>query len=261
MCSLDDIPHHQSHVIPNPIIRFDELNRRERDDLCARMNELTEKIIREFLSFQSQTLDAIRGNVCCNNLMATLHRVVKFSGKEVTEVDVFMKVLPYCSYFNYGILETIVEVHNLDKDPLEKYLVAFRQYCQAMPCIETVCGDTTPTPGRYSVEFKLTGKRNEIKVDTVQSIRRNIAGHLGINYSALYLLFVKNGCVLFGFLVPDFIVESSFSFFEDRQIIALCMEIGVISITIHYPHGVQVNDALAVLIVYDICLYIFRLWR
>ena len=147
MCSLDDIPHHQSHVIPNPVIHFDELNKRERDNLRARMNELTEKIICEFDKFQNQVLDVIRGKVNRDNLIVTLHRVVHFSGKEVTEVDVFMKVLPYCSYFNYGILEKIVKVHNLDTDPLEKYLSAFRQYCQAMPCIETVCGDTASTPG------------------------------------------------------------------------------------------------------------------
>ena len=64
--------------------------------------------------------------------------------------------------------------------------------------------------------------------------------------------------------MPDFIVESSFSFFEDKQIIALYTEIGVMSITTHYPCGVQVNDRCMrnlFLIVYDLCLYIFRLWR
>ena len=207
------------------------------------MSELTEKIIRQFKKFLNQVLDAIRGKVNHDNLIVTLHRVVHFSGEERTEVDVFKKILPYCSYFNYGILETIVDVHNLDTGPLETYLSAFGQYCQAMPCIETVCGDVAPSMGRYSVEFKLTGKRNEIKGDAVQSIRRKIASHLGINCSALYLLFVKDGCVLFEFLVPDFIIESSFSSFEDQQIIALYTKIGVISITIHYPCDTQVKDA------------------
>ena len=241
MCNLDDIKHYQSHKLSNPIIRFGELNEREVKDLHARMNELTEEINREFLKFQNQMLDAIKGKVNRDNLIVTLHRMIHFTGKEATEVEVFLKLLEYCSYFNYGPLETIVKVHNLDEGPLEIYLSAFSLYCKAMPCVETVCGDVTPTPERYTVEFKVKGEHNKFKPDTIESITRKIAGHLGINYSALYLHFIKNGCISLEYLVPDFIVESSFSFCNDKQMIALYTEISVISVTIHYPYGVKVN--------------------
>ena len=205
------------------------------------MNTLTDNIVIDFKKFQNQMLDAIEGNVKCNNLIVTLHRMVPFTGKEATEVAVFLKTLEYSSYFNYGLLETIVKVHNLGKGPLEEYLSAFSQYCKAMPCMETVCGDATTTPETYNIVFKVQGECDKFKPDVAESITRKIAGHLGINYSALYLHFVENGCVSLEYLVPDFIVESSFSFFNDEQMIALYTEISVISITIHYPDGVKVN--------------------
>ena len=244
MCNLEGIEHHRSHVMPNPIIHFSSLSKHDREDLRAKMNELTEKIENEFCKFQKWVLECIvGGKIDCNTLVATLRNEVQFTDEVKAEVDVFMKIIPsYCSYFNYGLLEKIVDVYGLDKAPLEKYLSAFSQYCQAIPCIETVCGNESTTPGRTTVDFKLKGlKRDILKPDHVQSIKRKIASHLGVKYSALYLLFVKKGCVLLVFLVPDFIVKRSFPL-SDKQKIALYTELNVMSVTIHCPNLVQVYD-------------------
>ena len=199
VCNLEGIEHHRSHMIPNPIIHFSSLSKHEREDLRAKMNELTEKIEYKFCKFQNWVLKCIvGGKIDRNSLVATLHNDVQFTDEDKTEVDVFMKILPHCSYFNYGLLEKIVNVHSLDKVPLEEYLSAFSQYCRAMPCIETVCGNESTTAERTTVYFKLKLKRDILKPDHVQSIQRKIASHLGVNYSALHLRFVEKGCVFTG---------------------------------------------------------------
>ena len=141
------------------------------------------------------------------------------------------RIKRYCSYFNYEVIETLILADGSDKDKmyLEEYIKAFSEYCIAMPCAEEICGHESGKSTRTKIKFKLDFNRAQLKPDAIKRIGRNIAKHLGIRPSSLYLCRVKDGCVLLEFLVPTFIVEHLFPL-SNAQIIALYTEVKVLAI-------------------------------
>lgn len=159
-----------------------------------------------------------------------------FRDEELTALkavpDLFELIQPHCSFFNYEILETLVEIcgSSQDKGYLKEYTEHFSEYCKAMPCAEKVCGNVNPGSKRTQIVFKLDYELSQLQTDTVKSIKDNIAEHLGVKSSALYLSAIKEGCVLLEFYVSTFIIDQIFPL-SDEQIIALYTEVKVLHIS------------------------------
>ena len=241
-CDLNKIQHHLSSLkMNNPVVYLPELNKEDREDLLIQMSEQTRKINIAFHTFHEEVFQSVRDKIDRESLVTGLANDIEFTEDDKTTADVFRKVLHHCSYFNYDLLEMIVKMFGLDKTPLDKYLGTFSQYCQAMPCIEEVCGSAGSTAGQTKVTFKLDKiERHELTYQELRRLKGKIAGHLGIRPSALYICFIKGGCVLIECLVPTFIIERVFPL-SDSQIKALDNDLKMKMMTVYYPSKSQVS--------------------
>ena len=211
------------------------------EDLRAQINELTKEIDLQFEKFFNAIFSSFRNKkeVDCDNLVVTLtSKEAVFEKAELdrteTICDVFRIIKSHCSYFNYEVLKTLIEVHGSDQDKLylEDYNKAFTEFCKAMPCAEGVYGNEISKSGRTKLKFKLDYDLGQLKPSNVQTIKNNIARCLRLRPSSLYLCQVKEGCVLLEFLVPDFIVAKVFPL-SDSQIVDLYSEVKLLSIERH----------------------------
>ena len=240
LCDLSRISHSSSSFdkVKNPIVRFNELHEDDLEDLYAQMNQLTKVVQKEFLTFLAHIHDSFKQHVDYNTLILILERdeILIFKDADFSAAkdvsDVFRAIRPHCSYFNYEILQTLVEILGSaeDKQRLQKYLTAFKQYCNAMPCAETICGTAKGSSKRLKLSFKLNYDRETLKPDQLRSIKCTIAQHLNIRPSSLYLCTVKEGCVELEFLVPAFLCERIFPLTEAQKE-ALCREVKALAIT------------------------------
>ena len=235
---MDEIPYTKStHGISNPIVCFETLNKYDLEDLHAIMRRLTNVIKTKFATFFDNVYKSFVESIKDYRrlFLALKNKHPIFRDEEITKlkavVDVFELIQPHCSFFNYEILETLVEICGSprDKGYLEEYIGHFSEYCKAMPCAEKICGNVDPGSERTQVIFKLDYELNQLKTDTVKCIKDNIAEQLGVRNSALHLSTIKEGCVILEFFVPTFIVNQVFPL-SDQQIVALYTKVKVLHI-------------------------------
>ena len=232
------------------------------------MNQLTKVVQKEFLSFLANIHDSFKKHVDHNTLILLLERdkILIFedcnaelsAAKDVS--DVFRAIRPHCSYFNYEILQTLVEILGSaeDKQRLQRYLTAFNQYCSAMPCAETICGTAEVSSKRLKLSFKLNNYDIEtLKPDQLQSIKCTIAQHLSIPPSSLYLCSIKEGCVKLEFLVPAFLCERIFPLTEAQKE-ALYHEVKAVSITCDGQKHSVVRELLYPSIIDELYIYLIQ---
>ena len=236
--SLNEIPHTKSsHGISNPIVCFEKLNQYDLEDLHAIMRRLTSVIKSKFTTFFDKVyksfVETIKDYRRLALALKNKHPI--FRDEEIANLkavaDIFELIQPHCSFFNYEILETLVEICGSpqDKGYLEQYIGHFSEYCKAMPCAETICGNVDPGSERIQVIFKLDYELSQLRADTIKYIKDNIAQHLGVKNSALHLSTIKEGCVILEFFVPTFIVNQVFPL-SNQQIVALYIEVKVLYI-------------------------------
>ena len=216
-----ECPHTSSSLpISNPIISFEDLDEYDREDIFAQMNEFTKKINIKFKKLLSQVFESLTEmHVNHESVVLTLTQddVMVFDendtiGEAKDMFAVFKAIRPYCSYYNYDLLQLIIEVHGStrDKESLEEYIKSFTAYCEAMPCAEEICGNDDCKNKRIRLRFKLDFDRQRLKVDYVKSVTRNIARILKIKSCSLYLRSITEGCVLLEFLVSSFLFHHIF---------------------------------------------------
>ena len=225
--------------VSNPIIRFEDLNEDQCENLFAKMHELTKEINSKFKKLRNKVYESLKTrHVDHSNVVLTLTKddVMIFDrndklDKAANMFDVFKAILPRCSYFNYDLLKLLVEVHGSseDKAHFDKYLQAFTDYCEAMPCAEEVCGNGDSTTNQTKLKFKTNFDRQRLKPDDLRGIKCNIASHLKIPPSALYLKNIEEGCLSLVFLIPSFLFGHIFPL-SDEQKAALYNEVKVITI-------------------------------
>ena len=238
-CDLGKIPRCKpSFEVANPVVQFNDLEEDDLEDLFAKIDELTKKIKLEFAKFFDKVFVSFRDSheVDLDRLVLTLINDEKlFKEDELAGTrsvyDVFKAIRPYCSYFNYDVLEMLVKINGSPqaKGYLKMYLQAFSAYCKAMPCVEKLCGSEDTNLKRAKLKFKLDFDRQQLKPDAVRTIKCKIADHLGVRPSALYLCRIEEGCISLTFLVPTFITGLLFSL-SDAQKIALHEDVKTLSI-------------------------------
>ena len=185
-------PHKSSDSLPvsNPIIHFEDLGADQRENLFAKMHELTKEINSKFKKLLSKVYESLRArHVDHSSVILTLTEddVMIFDRSDKLDeakdmFDVFKAIRPHCSYFNYDVLKLLVDVHGSSEDKayFDEYLQAFTSYCQAMPCAEEVCGNGGSATKQTKLKFKTNFNRQHLKPDALSGIKYNIANHLKI---------------------------------------------------------------------------------
>ena len=232
-CDLENLPHRPSNLrVSNPIVSFDSLTDNQREDLLAKMNELTKRINSEFQKLLNQIFESFKKRISCDSLALTLlaNNICDEENLdgETSMFRLFKMMHPYCSYFNYELLHNIVTVHGSPQDQknMQRYIDSFAEYCKAMPCTEEVCGNDI-TQDTLKLKFKLDFDREQLKPDAVQKIKWDIARRLDIRPCSLHLSRIKDGCVLLEFLIPSFLFDHIFPLWDEY---ALYTQLKVISI-------------------------------
>ena len=241
-----ELPHKSSASLPvsNPIIHFEDLDKHDRGVLFDQMQDLTKEILLKFKKLQSKVYESLKTRCDHTSIILTLTKddvMIFDSDDELIKArnmfEVFIAISPHCSYFNYDLLKLLVGVHGSAKDKadFEEYLQDFTSYCQAIPCAEEVCGNGGSGSKRTKLKFKTTFNRQRLKPDVLRNIKLNIAKHLRITSSALYLSSIKEGCLSMEFLIPSFLFERIFPL-SDKQKTALYNEAKVTSIYCEEPN-------------------------
>ena len=211
------------------------------------MSDLTVNVNKDFKKLRNQVFESFKQRVDHNSVILTLTQddVMIFDHdddihKAKDMFEVFVKAVhPHCSYFNYELLQLLVEVHGSpeDKVRMEEYLQSFARYCQKMPCAEEICGNGDTDIRRVKLKFKIDFDRQRLKPEILRRIKYNIAHHLKIQPCSLYLRSVKEGCVLLEFLLPLFLMKRVFPL-SNAQKAALYSEEKIIDIQCDDPRFV-----------------------
>ena len=201
------------------MVSLSSLDEDDLEDLQAQMRRLKKQIHLEFQKFFDKVFTSFRDSKTVDRdklVMTLMNEETIFEKEELNQTstvsDVFMLIKQHCSYFNYEVLQTLIEVNGSgqDKRCLEEYTQTFSEYCKSVPCTEGVYGSESAESKRTKLRFKLDYDLERLNPCAVKAIKDDIARHLGVRPSSLYLCQVKDGCVLLEFLVPTFIVERIF---------------------------------------------------
>ena len=252
------IPHKRSSLpVPNPIIVDPTtLSSDEQEDLEAQISDLNKKIHRKFLKLDAELFKSLRRRITAADLVQTLmkHCMVHPTGsqhnvsvlQEFTDAlkaaksieEVFYIINPYYSYFNYELLQTIVEVHGSpkDKEMMQQYLDDFSEYCKKVPCVEFY-GESPSSnlPKQTKLKFKLKYEMDLLKLEHIREIRRQIAKILKVRSSVLFLHSISDGCTEITFLIPKFLMEKLVNI-SDEERSTLHKEIKMISMECDAAH-------------------------
>ena len=255
VCEKAEIPYtHSSLAIPNPIIA--ELSSDDQEDLTAQMEELKFNIHKEFLKVQNKLMESMTNRVSPASLVMTLKShctvypasksrnasILKEHMKELSDAkevqDVFSIICPFFCYYNYEMLQVIIDVHGTEEDKknMQQYLQNFSEYCKKIPCVEFHDKCDPPAqpaksskPPRTKVKFMLEIEMDSLKGEDIKRIQRNIAKILGIKSSVLYLQHVESGSLIITFIVPTFLVGHLFTLIYD-SISTLREEIKIVTV-------------------------------
>jgi hypothetical protein len=224
ICKLAEIPHKQSSLhIPNPVVQFSELSIDEQEDLQAQIQHLKLEILRKFLKFEAELVNSLHERITPANMVRTLmNRFTEYSPKSMYKTsllqeheqallnakdieEVFRIIHPFYSYYNYELLETIVEVYGVDKDKerMRQYIDDFTNYCRRVPCMEFYDDHCQKSMKRVKLKFKLDYDEKHLMLADIKNIQRCISKILNIRSSVLLLHSVEDGCIAITFLVPD----------------------------------------------------------
>ena len=140
--------------IPNSVVQYSELSIDEQD-LQAQIEELKFEIHRKFLKLEAELVNSLHERIAAADIICTLmkhctmyptesmynisllqeHKQALLDAKDLKEV--FIIILPFYSYYNYELLQTIVDVHGSerDKEKIRQYILEFSNYCRRVPCI------------------------------------------------------------------------------------------------------------------------------
>jgi len=136
-----------------------------------------------------------------------------------TAEEVFHILRDYHSFFNYGVIESIIGWFGTpdNKKQLEAYKERFKGFCkrrtfECPPDIFGHCADK----GKSDLVVKLQGAMDPSLTD-VTDLRYTLSDILEVKPDTLYLYGIKEGCVELMFQVPSFIVEDIFPLSVEQE--------------------------------------------
>ena len=236
ICDEADIPYTPSSLgIPNPSVDFSELSFDDQEDLLAQIEGLKEEITVKFLKLQSDLITSLKRQeninplLLANTLLTYTHDIADGShGRSCASLfqhhhqnlveakrieEIFIIINPYLSYFNYELLQVIINTHGTDKDKqnMQQYLSDFSEYCKRVPCVEFHEESDCNKTKRTKIKFKLDYNKTHLKLGDIKHIQRRIASILKLKPSVLFLYRVDDGCIVFTFLIPkstfDYVID------------------------------------------------------
>ena len=125
--------------------------------------------------------------------------------------DVFRLLINYRSFFNYHIIEHIIDIFGTEEDRknLSAYKEALKVFLKrrVFECPENIC---KPLDGDHRTDLVVKiGKSNsetEFSMAEILNYQAIVSEILGLNIAALLLCNISKGCVQLVFQIPKFVV-------------------------------------------------------
>jgi len=125
----------------------------------------------------------------------------------------------YWSFFNYELLEHIIQVFGTpeDKSKLQKYLDDLKKFCQRR--IFEVPAHVYGNERKEQDWVKFTVKLDDEvqKLQDLCQVKSKIAEIIGLRLSALYLCHIARGCVEVVFMIPQLVAQKTFPLTDGQQ--------------------------------------------
>ena len=136
--------------------------------------------------------------------------------------DVFIILSSYISFFNYEIIERIVNIHGheSDRENLREYLSRFKEFChrrahEKIPLfVDCLPEEPTCTVLKVKVESDFP---KDYTVRAITLFRAKLCEILGVTEPCLRLLSIEEGCILLTFFLPKFVVPHVFPLSSDQK--------------------------------------------
>ena len=220
-----------------PFLDVPNLGEADRIDLEHRLRSDTKKMGTKFSSFtlflekslKAQKIPLEDVASCVLSLPAFAEDISKklFEKEDKEAIQqaesvtkLFIVLRPHLSFFNYEIMEHLVEHHGSadDHKRLEEYLTAFNAFCQrsVFEVPPYVYSSRSRTDCKvFSVKCT---ERVATTLEGVQVIRGKIADVLGLRASSFQLCFILKGCMELRFLISTAVAEHIFPVSPAKQL-------------------------------------------
>ena len=152
----------------------------------------------------------------------------QFEDPSTTVANVWSVVGDYISFFDYDVIETIVDTLGTDQDKqnMAEYKKIFEAYACRRLFIE-ISSDSSPClkEGNVLLFVMLDSSYDDCEIGHLKLLQRNLSKMLKLNNGVLQLRKIRKGSVQLVFEMPDFITDIVFPLLPDEE--AALQELGV----------------------------------
>ena len=213
------VPKTKKKEILFPYLNVSGLDEEDKIDLEDRLITETKEIKIYFGKFQSNVIKSLEDlSIPLERFKASVLSLYPFTDnigvKELDKEDevkietaktiseVFITLRKYVSFFNYHIIEYIIDLHGAatDRILLEKYVKKFHNFCKRN-VFEVPQDALASTSRRTAKVFAIKCTEGVSTMLGVERIRGDIAKIFGLRSSSFYLYSIKEGCVELHFLI------------------------------------------------------------
>ena len=189
----------------------------------ARRSLIQQNIPPEDLMAELMSLDAFDPVLNKAKISLTHTPVFRECQKELQATKsinaVFFTVKDYFSFFNYKIIEHIIEVFGTsdDQEELQKYKETLERYCKrrVFECPPHIYGSRSES-GRACLVLKKDDVLSNFSMNELRVFQYKLCQILQVTEHTLQLLSVEEGCLQLTFQIPSFVQQLVFPLPEDQ---------------------------------------------
>ena len=232
-----------------PYLHVPELSGREKLALMCRLQKESDMIIHEFGDLIHHTINsidssgvsvtALHSRLSSLGAYGPIHNQVPLLQNQLDEIEraenvdkVFSILQKYCSFFNYGIIEKVIDWFGTpeDKERLETYTKNFKRFCKrrTFECPPHIFGHVDKEKTDLVVKV-VWSPREECTLETILRLHYSLGDILGVKPETLHLCRIDEGCIELRFQVPSFVEEDIFGLSTQQE--QSLTSVGVIRLT------------------------------
>ena len=251
------LPTKEKRAVLFPYLDMSGLDEADRIDLEDRLQCETRKMklkfamftlnVKRSLEYLEIPLEKIKASILSLGAFTDNIRVTVFDDEDQHEIklaktlsDVFISLQKYISFFDYHIIEHIIEQHGAtrDFDWLQEYTETFHSFCQRS--IFEIPHDVFPTSSRKTAKrFTLKCTKGVATMKGVLQVKGEIARVFGLRPAALQIRSIEEGCVKLYCYISAAVADHIFPVSPSQH--SALSEMGVR--VLHYDAGGNLKDA------------------
>ena len=207
------------------------LNKVQKDDLRARLKTETKQIMMQFYTLLSKFFNSLKERkVNVDDIKTHLMVLDAFDDDDndpafheqrdkldqaVTINDIFKVIKVFCSFFNYDLIEHLIDIIGTDEDKarLEEYKTKFTEYARRRiyECPPKMASMSTAGQCDNCMYIKLESRYSEkLSLNDLRDFRFNISKLLKVSHHVIRLCCIEKGCIRLTFQIPQFVKQRLF---------------------------------------------------